>query len=107
MTPRRSSVVFALSLVCVMGLAACSGGTELDTGADGSSTTAPPVGDADEVVVRVDVSGGFVPMDHAFRSVPSVTIYGNGLTITPGAVIAIYPGPALTPLAARTLTSRG
>jgi hypothetical protein len=32
------------------------------------------------------------------RQIPSVTVLGDGSVITPGAVAAIYPGPAIAPL---------
>jgi len=53
---------------------------------------------SDEVVVQVMVTGGFVPVGTAVSSVPTVTVLGDGTVITPAPVIAIYPGPAITPL---------
>src|SRR5687767_15032347 len=83
-------------------LASCGGGSTVTVGDDDGSSSKP-----DEARVRVDVSGGFVPMEYAFRSLPQLTIYGDGLALTQGAMIAIYPGPALTPVSARRLTARG
>jgi hypothetical protein len=51
--------------------------------------------DADEVVLRVAYTGGFVPPATLVSRLPSVTVYGDGRLITEGPVPAIYPGPAL------------
>lgn len=53
---------------------------------------------SDEVVVQVMVAGGFVPVETAVSTVPTVTVLGDGTVITPAPVLAIYPGPAITPL---------
>jgi len=53
---------------------------------------------SDEVVVQVMVAGGFVPVGTAVSMVPTVTVLGDGTVITPAPVLAIYPGPAMTPL---------
>lgn len=53
---------------------------------------------ADEVVVQVMVSGGFVPVSAAVSAVPTVTVLGDGTVITMAPMVMIYPGPAITPL---------
>jgi hypothetical protein len=53
-----------------------------------------PVG-ADQLVLRVDVQGGFVPIEYTFTAIPSFSLFGDGRLIRPGAQIEIYPGPAL------------
>lgn len=62
-----------------------------------------PVGG--DVVVQVVHSGGFVPVEAALGTVPTVTVLGDGTVITPAPVPAIYPGPAITPLQARTISA--
>lgn len=57
----------------------------------------------DEVVVQVTVTGGFVPVGTAVSTVPTATVLGDGTVITPAPVIAIYPGPAITPLQSVTV----
>lgn len=51
-----------------------------------------------EVVVQVLVDGGFLPVEAALATVPSVTVLGDGTVISPAPVPQIYPGPAITPL---------
>lgn len=51
-----------------------------------------------DVVVQVMMTGGFVPVEVAVATVPTVTVLGDGTAITTAPVVAIYPGPAITPL---------
>lgn len=74
-------------------LAACaqqpaSPGSTSDQG--GARTNYTP----DEVVLRIEYLGGFVPVQTLAARLPIVTVYGDGRVITEGPVIAIYPGPA-------------
>jgi hypothetical protein len=66
----------------------------------------PEVGsmDADEVVLRVAHTGGFVPPQVLVGRLPTVTVYGDGRLITEGPVPAIYPGPALPNLQVSTIS---
>ena len=49
---------------------------------------------ADELVVRVETLGGLLPPLESERSLPSISIYGDGLVLAPRAVPGIFPGPA-------------
>lgn len=51
--------------------------------------------DPDELVLRVQYTGGFVEAASLLTRVPIVSVYGDGRVITDGPVPAIYPGPAL------------
>jgi hypothetical protein len=62
-------------------------------GATGSPTTAPPA-DPDQLVLRIQRVGGFLPVGVTEASVPVVSVYADGRVITEGPVPAIYPGPA-------------
>lgn len=62
---------------------------------------------AKEVVLRIELRGGFVmPITSATR-IPSFTLYGDGCYIVEGPVMAIYPGPALPNLQQGCLTEDG
>jgi hypothetical protein len=50
---------------------------------------------ADQLVLRVDVSGGMVPVAMTVTEVPTLSIYGDGRVVTNGPMIEIFPGPAL------------
>lgn len=61
----------------------------------------------DELVLRVEIGGGFVPVESNLTSLPLVSLYGDGRVITQGPQIAIFPGPALPNLRQRTITESG
>ncbi len=60
-----------------------------------------------EVVVRVAWTGGFVPYEYMFTSLPRFTLLGDGRVLVEGPQIAIYPGPALPNIQVRRLTEEG
>ena len=82
--------------------AACGDDDSGDTGS-GSTDPAPPAVDGEPgggesgLFIEIASVGGFVPQDFAFRNLPSVVVYDDGTVIAPGAVPAIFPGPAVTP----------
>ncbi len=63
----------------------------------GSTAISRPTA-ADELVVRVETIGGLLPPLEAERRLPSISIYGDGLVLVPGAVPDVFPGPAGYPL---------
>jgi len=99
MTPARRLLVAAP----LMALAA---GCGLLSPAPGAGGLVPhPEGSA--IVVRVAWTGGFVPYEHMFTSLPRFTLFGDGRVIVEGPQIEIYPGPALPNLQVRRLTEEG
>ena len=61
---------------------------------------------ATDIVVRVTTGGGFVPVQVNLRALPSFTLYGDGTVVVPGAVVQIFPGPAIYPLVRSKLSER-
>lgn len=59
---------------------------------------------ADEVVLRVRQTGGFVPAPLIVGRLPMITVYGDGRVISEGPVTMIYPGPALPNVQEGTLS---
>lgn len=91
------SLTAALLLVS---LAAC-GDDDDDVGtgaADGAVVDGTPGGAEGGLFIEVAYVGGFVPIDFQFRNLPVAAVYEDGTVVVPGAVAAIYPGPAVTPL---------
>ena len=98
MRPTRTLAAALLFLLA----AACgdddTGGTATD-----STDPAPPAVDGEPgggdngLFIEIASVGGFVPQDFAFRNLPSLVVYEDGTVIAPGAVPAIFPGPAVTP----------
>ncbi|MEZ4521493.1 MAG: hypothetical protein R3A46_07610 [Thermomicrobiales bacterium] len=65
-----------------------------------------PTGE-DDLVLRYELTGGFVPLEWLVTSMPVHSLYGAGRMISEGAQIAIYPPPALPALAVEKLTEEG
>lgn len=84
----------AAALAAVALLSAACGRLTDDGPGSGGDTISHPTG-ADELVLRIDVGGGFVPVEYNLAAIPGVSIYGDGRMIVTGPVIEIYPGPAL------------
>ena len=90
---------FGILLLAVTLLAGACGRLSDDGNGSGSSGNndpgiAHPTG-ADDLVLRVAQGGGFVPVEYNLRSVPGISIYGDGRMIVEGPMIEIYPSPAL------------
>jgi hypothetical protein len=99
-----------LLLVPILALAACGDdGEDVSTRPDGDDPTdptdptdpagpgAPADGDA-TLVVSVEVVGAFTTPEAGFRQLPTQVVYEDGTTASQGAVMAIYPGPAVLPV---------
>ncbi|MHB8459137.1 MAG: hypothetical protein ACYDAK_06165 [Candidatus Limnocylindrales bacterium] len=116
---RSASWPAALTIVAVL-LAGCSvagdpspapgspsigSGTSPDRGSNGP-TIAHRRGAAD-LVIRIELEGGFVPPQVLMNRYPSISIYGDGSVITEGPVAMIYPGPALPNLQVTRISEAG
>jgi hypothetical protein len=86
----------ALSLL----LAACARGP----GSSGGGIQHPT---GDDLVLRVEYSGGFIAPAFVLTSFPTFTLTGDGRVIVPGAQIDLFPGPALPAVNERRLTAGG
>jgi hypothetical protein len=62
---------------------------------------------ADELILSVGTEGGYVPTEFLYTNAPGFALYGDGTIVVPGAQAAIYPGGALPPLFARTVSEEG
>jgi hypothetical protein len=69
----------------------------------GTDTTGGAAGSEASTVYSVLVGGGFVPLEVALAEAPSPVILSDGTVYRPGAVPAIFPGPALPALETTTL----
>lgn len=85
-----TSSLRVLALLPLLAAAACGQGVSTDDDALGAASAAP-----DALVLQVVRAGGLLPAGAAFRSVPSVSVYGDGRVVTQGAQIEIWPAPAL------------
>lgn len=78
------------------------GPTAAPSGAPASGSPAP-----DAMLLRIAADGGFVPPGYLVTRLPSISVYADGRVIEPGAVPAIYPGPASAPLVLHRLGRDG
>lgn len=72
-----------------------------------TSSTVPPIShptDATELVMRISLSEGFVPVQVKLTKVPSFSLYGDGTVIVTGPIVLVYPGPALPNLQATRIS---
>ena len=72
----------------------------------GSGGIDHPTGPGD-VVLRMDVGGGFVPPAYELRRIPTWSLFGDGRIIIEGPQIEIYPGPALPSVQVQTIIEEG
>lgn len=98
--PRGSAAILAAALA--LALAGCTGPGDRPSPQEGIKH---PGGD--ELVLRVEQRGGFVPAEYHLVRLPAFTLLGDGRVVVTGAVPAIYPGPLLPPLLERKLTEDG
>lgn len=104
----KPSTLPLTSLIASLLLAACAvGGTPSASPGDGNGGGPIDHPSDGDLILTVEYRGGFVPVDFMATQLPIFVLLGDGTVITQGAVLAIYPGPALTPLLARTLTEDG
>ncbi len=76
------------------------------TGSGDGGAIAHPTG-SDQLVLRMDVGGGFVAPLYSLRQIPSFSLYGDGRLVTEGPQIEIYPGPALPNLLVQPISEAG
>jgi hypothetical protein len=75
-----------------------------DGGTGGAGGISYPT-QADQVVLRIEQGGGFVTLQYNLTSIPLFSLFGDGLVVSPGAQIDIYPGPALPALTRERLSA--
>ncbi len=112
---RTKTLALALLLPALI-LSACGrlndDGNGSATGGSGSTGGSGPTGipgidhptGQDELVLRMQTGGGFVPPTFTLQSVPGFSLFGDGRLIQEGPMIEIYPGPALPNLQVTRLT---
>ncbi len=109
----RRRALLAAALVVGTALTGCGGagagsgaGPAPGTTTPGGTATGGPTVDspaADDVVVRVERTGGFTtPVELATR-LPLVSVHADGRAIEPGPQVTIYPAPALPSLLVRAV----
>jgi hypothetical protein len=106
--------IAAVVLLVTLTLTACGRVTGQDAGSgsgpsagsSGGSSGSHPTG-ADDLLLRVELVGGFVAPQAQLLRFPQFSLYGDGTVVTEGAQIEIYPQPALPPLLATPVDDQG
>jgi hypothetical protein len=96
------------SIVAVI-LAGCAAGACADASSnpgDGPPGIDHPTG-ADQLVLGIEDTGGFVAPSTLLVRLPIFSLYGDGTQIEAGAETEIYPGAALPPILARSVSEPG
>lgn len=96
----------AITLLATAVLAGACGRLNQGNGPGGGDGIDHPTA-SDELVLRIEHVGGFVPVEFTLRSVPSVSLMGDGRLIVEGPMIEIYPSPALPNLQQTRITPEG
>jgi hypothetical protein len=94
-------ILLPIGLSAAVVLAGCA----VASPAPGGGPVVHPGGTA--VVVRVEYTGGLVPYETIFTSLPHFNLFGDGRVILQGPVSEQDPGPALPNLLVRRLTEEG
>lgn len=96
--------ILTLALLPLLLAAACSSGagSTKDDAVPSIKTKGP-----DDLVLRIDTGGGFVPVEVNLSDLAEFSLYGDGRVITQGPQIMIYPGPALPNLLVRKISPAG
>jgi hypothetical protein len=104
MTPMKTRILAAALTLGL--LAAACGESEGGGGGGGGGTIEHPTG-SDELVLRWEYSGGFVPYEYLVSRIPSWSMYGDGRVIVQGPMIEIYPPPTPPSLLVTRLSEDG
>lgn len=108
----RTHVALAALLVALaLLLAACGSSRTAENGSssdgrDSSGGLAHQTGEND-LVLRIETGGGFLPREAYFTQIPQFSLYGDGRLIFTGPVPEIFPGPALPNLREVRLSEEG
>lgn len=99
---RLTLTVFALAVLA----ASCGRLGDDDPGPGDDPGIAHPTG-SDDLILRIDTGGGFVPASFLLTDIPELTLTGDGRLIVQGPQIELYPGPALPSLLQRRVSEEG
>ena len=87
-----------IAVVALLLIAGACGGVRSNSGGSFS-----PRSD-EQLVLKIENKGGFLPAFASLTALPSLVLYADGTVITPGPQIEIYPPPALPNLRVRKVS---
>ncbi|MDQ4149425.1 MAG: hypothetical protein M3164_05465 [Actinomycetota bacterium] len=95
----------AFCILMLLVAAACS--QPASSRGPNTPSPSPPPTTSDQLVLKVETGGGFVPAELLLAEVPTFALYADGRLITQGPQILIFPGPALPNLIERRVSPEG
>ena len=103
---RGTLIAAAVPLILLGACARHTAGAGYASGAPSGDPESAPAASpgADELVLRTESYGGFVPADQNVGRLPTVSVYGDGRLISEGPVPAVYPGPAMPNVLVQRIT---
>ncbi|WP_433292211.1 hypothetical protein ACQP2F_27415 [Actinoplanes sp. CA-030573] len=105
MTRLRGTILAAAVPLFLISACAQTAGNQAAGAADSRVPESAEVSPAaDDLVLRVESFGGFVPAEQNVGRIPAISIYGDGRLISLGPTTAIYPGPALPNIQVQMIT---
>ena len=119
--PMKRTAPGLFAMLTLLTACATSGGSPGASGSDGGGSGSPlppaasddevtgiehPTG-ADEPILVIEDTGGFVMVQAIATRFPSFALFGDGRVIMQGAQTLEFPGPALPALIERTLNEEG
>lgn len=106
-SPKFVALVAAALLVGACGSSASPSPTPSPTPAASPSPTPSPTPAPAALILRVSSEGGFISPAAGLAALPTVSVYGDGRVITPGATDTIYPPPLLPVAQVRQVGASG
>lgn len=95
----------AAAVLGALALATAACGEDSTVVGTSPTTLVPGGGNGDDPVIQVVIAGGFVPVEVAVTTVPTVTVLADGTVLTLAPVLAIFPGPAITPVQSTSVST--
>ena len=99
-----AAVPLILLAGCARPVADGPGGAGSGAASGGPESTSAASPGANDLVLRSESYGGFVPAEQVLGKLPAISVYGDGRVISEGPIPAIYPGPALPNVQVQRIT---
>lgn len=100
----RGTLVAAAVPLVLIGACAQPAADGAGVPAAGTPASSAATARGDDLVLRTELFGGFLPAELVVGALPTVSVYADGRVITQGPVPAVYPGPALPNLQEQSIS---
>ncbi|MFC7277152.1 hypothetical protein ACFQS1_24430 [Paractinoplanes rhizophilus] len=104
MTGLRGTLIAAAFPLLLITACAQTAGNHAAGASEPAASESAAASGSDDLVLRVESFGGFVPAEQNIGRIPTVSVYADGRLITQGPTTLIYPGEALPNIQEQLLT---